>query len=175
MVSANVSVSKPGPSHSNGSISTARPSLWRRALRGSRRSSPFADNPQRKGSPAVPQDNETTSKPLPLIPCEPEVPETPGPSKSTPASDMISSEPKAERPTWSVEYHPKAKRVLDLHLANVITYEAPVRCVKVSPDGHRAAIGLGDGITYLTELKTESNSNIWLVSDSFFQKRFGLT
>ena len=113
-------------------------------------------------SPTVPH-NKSTSQPLPPIPCEPEAAQT-DPSHSTPALDeesMVPSEPEDD-PTWSVEYHPEAKQVLDLHLANVVTYRAPVLCVKISPEGHRIAIGLPDGTTYLNELKT--GSNIWLVS-----------
>ena len=68
---------------------------------------------------------------------------------------------------WSVEYDPEAKRVLDLHLAKVIKYNASVFCVEIDPDGHRVAVGLSEGPTYLTELKT--GSNIWLVSDSLPQ------
>ena len=63
------------------------------------------------------------SKPLPPIPCEPEAALTPDPSHSTPTpyeESMVPSEPKAELPTWTVEYHSEAKQVLELHLANVI-------------------------------------------------------
>ena len=110
------------------------------------------------------------------VPSEPAVvARTSGPSKSTPGSDkesMISSEPKPEPPTWSVEYHPGSQRVLDLHLANVVTYKAIPYCVKISPDGHRVAVGLHDGTTYLNELNT--GSKIWLVSNHL-NSRFRLT
>ena len=114
-------------------------------------------------SPTVPH-NKTTSKPLPPIPCEPEAAQT-DPSHSTPALDeesMVPSEPEDEPPTWSVEYHPEAKQVLELQLANIITYGSRALCVKMSPDGHKIAIGLWNGTTHLNELKT--GSNIWLVS-----------
>ena len=84
-----------------------------------------------------------------------------------PSSDeeaIVSSEAKAEVPKWSVEYHPEAKRVIEFNMAKVITYSSPVYCVKISPDGHRVAIGLLDGTTYLNDLKTGSNT--WLVPDA---------
>ena len=48
-------------------------------------------------------------------------------------------------------------------MEKAVTYGFQVYCVKISPDGHRAAIGLGDGTAYLNDLKT--GSNIWLVPD----------
>ena len=111
-------------------------------------------------------NNRTSSKSLAPVPSEPEFAHTPGPSKSIPSPDekaIASSEAKAEVPKWSVEYHTEAKRVLEINMEKVITYSSLVHCVKVSPDGHRLAIGLSNGTTYLNDLKT--GSNIWLVSD----------
>ena len=144
-------ISESGPLHSHGSTSSTTSAL------------PSADNPPLYNYSAVPH-NKTTSKPLPPVPCEPEVALTPDPSHLTSDSDeesIISAQPEAE-PTWSVEYHPEANQVLDLHLANVVTYIAPVVCVQISPDGKRVAVGLRNGTTYLNALKT--GSNIWLVS-----------
>lgn len=165
----------PGPSHSHGppNTATALHSLRPPAFQGRQRSPPSTDNSLRRGSQAVPQNNKTTSKPPASVP---EVAQTSSLSK-LPASDeeyMISSKPKAEPPIWSVEYHPEAKPVLDLHLANVITYETSIYCLKVSPDGYRVAIGLKDGTTYLNELRT--GLNIWLVSERLVRvSRFELT
>ena len=155
-----------GPSKS----ASALPSLRHRAFQGRQRSRTSTDNPLQRGpssSPAVSPNNRTSSKSLAPVPSEPEYAHTPGPSKSIPSSDekaMVSSEPKSELPNWTVEYHPEAKRVLEFKMAKVITYNSPVYCVKISPDGHRLAIGLGEGTTYLNDLKT--GSNIWLVLDS---------
>ena len=154
-----------GPSNS----ASALPSLPRRAFQGRQRSRPSTDNPLHRGpssSPAVSPNNRASSKSLAPVPSEPEFAHTPGPSKSIPSSDekaIVSSELKVELPKWSVEYHPEAKRVLEINMANVITYSSPVWCVKISPDGHRVAIGLEGGTTYLNDLKT--GSNIWLVPD----------
>ena len=132
-------------------------------------SQPSTENALPRGpsnSPALPMYNRTSSKPLPPVPRVSESAHTPGPSESIPSSDqeaMDSSEPKPEPPKWSVEYHPEAKRVLEFNLENVITYSLSVLCVRISPDGHRVAIGLRNGITYLMDSKT--GSNIWLVSD----------
>ena len=164
-----------GPSKSSGSTTpSVLPSLWRRAFRGRQRS-PSSDNPPRRDSsdsPALPRNDNTTSESLVPAPCERQAGDTPSPSKLTPGSDeeaIILSEPKAVSPTWSVEYHPEANRILDLQLANVITYEASVLCVKISPNGHRVAMGLKDGTTYLNDLKT--GSKIWLVSDYLNKSR----
>ena len=54
---------------------------------------------------------------------------------------------------WSVVYHPEVERTLELHLVHAFTYDSPVHCVKISPDGK----------TYINELKT--GSNIWLVPE----------
>ena len=80
-------------------------------------------------------NNRTSSKSLAPVPSEPEFAHTPGPSKSTPSSNrkaMVSSEPTAELPKWSVKYHPEAKRVLEFNMPKVITYSSRVFCVKIS-------------------------------------------
>ena len=162
LVSPSVSVSTPAisgsPSSLTSTASTVLPSPGHRAFQGRRRSRPSADNPLRRGpsnSSAVPQGNYEL---LP-VPCEPGVAHTPGPSSSK-LSPGSREETIISR-TWSVEYSPEQKRVLALYLKNVVTYKVPVFCVKMSPDGHRLAIGLVDGTTYLNDLKT--GSNIWLV------------
>ena len=158
----------PGPSNS----ASALPSIWRRAFRGRQRPRPSAENPLPRGPsnlPVLPL-NYRTSKLLPLVPSEPEFAHTPGPSKSIPIPDeeaIVSSERKAEPPKWSVEYHPEAKRVLEVNLENVITYRVSVLCVRMSPDGHRVAMGLVNGETDLNDLVT--GSKIWLVSDRLVQ------
>ena len=121
-------------------------SLWRRVFQGHQRFHPSADNPLPRGQsnpPAAPQNDNATSESL------------------SEAAHFGPSKLKAE-PAWSVEYHCEAKRVLEFHLANVVTCGAVVVCVSISPDGHRVAIGLWNGTTYLNESKT--GSNIWLVS-----------
>ena len=176
LLSTSVSVPTPaisGPSKNPGSTTTSvLPSLWRRAFKGHQRSSPSNNTPRKdlSESPASPRNDNTTSESPVPAPCDLEVADTPSPSKSTPGSDeeaIILSEPKAGPPKWSVEYHPEAKRILDLQLANVITFEDSVHCVKISPDGYRVAMGLTDGTTYLNDLKT--GSKIWLVSDYLIQ------
>ena len=166
--STGVSVTTPaisGPSN----ILSALLWLWHCVFQGYQHSRPSTDNPLQRGpsiSPAESPNNRTSSKSLGPVPSEPEFAHTPGPSESTPSSDemtIVSSETKAELPKWSVEYHPEAKRILEFNLAKVITYSTRVYCVKISPDGHRLAIGLRDGTTYLNDLKT--GSNIWLVPD----------
>ena len=143
---------------------SALPSLWRRVFQGRH---PSTDNPLPRGpsnSPVLPLNNKTSSKSLPSTPCEP------SPSKSTPSPDegaTVSSEPKAELPELSIEYHPKAKRVFEFNLEKVTTYRVPLSCVSMSPDGNRVAIGFNDGTTYLNDLK--SGAKIWLVSDHFTQ------
>ena len=121
-------------------------SLWRRVFQCRQPFRPSIVNPLHRGqsnSPAVPQNDNVTSESL------------------SEAAHLGPSKLNAE-PAWSVEYHPEAKRVLEFHLTNVVTYGAVVVCVNISRDGHRVAIGLGNGTTYLNELKT--GSNIWLVS-----------
>ena len=69
-------------------------------------------------------------------------------------------------PQWSVVHNPKVKQALDLHVAHVFTYETPVYCARISPDGQRIAIGLKDcGKTYINSMKT--GSNVWLVFKFF--------
>ena len=154
-----------GPSNS----ALTLPSLWHRVFQGRQGSRPSTDNPLHRGpsnSPAISPNNRTSSKSLAPVPSEPEFAHSPGPSKSIPSANrkaMVSSEPKAEPPKWSVEYYAEAKGVLEFNMAKVITYSSRVWCVKISPDGHRLAIGLDDGTTYLNDLKT--GSNIWLVPD----------
>ena len=158
----------PGPSYSHASTrtSTALPSLCHPEFQGhlDQLSHPSTDNQKLRTSSdsiAVPQNNDTTSE------SPPQVAPPPDPSEPPPSVKKVSinfSKKKAES-TWSVEYHPEAKRVLDLHLDKVIRYEASIYCVEVSPDGHRFAIGLSNGTTYLKELET--GSNIWLVSNRF--------
>ena len=145
-------------------------SLWRRVFLGRQPFHPSADNPLPRGrynSPGVPQNDSTSSESLPNL-CR---------SKLTSDCDeksIMPSEPSGAEPTWSVEYRPEAKRVLDLHLANVIRCGAVVMCIKLSPDGHRVAIGLWDGTTSLNDLKT--GSKIWLVSARLIHvSTFGLT
>ena len=156
-----------GPSKS---ASTPPSSLRHHAIQGRHGSRSSTDSPLQRhpsSSLAVSPNNRTLSKSLAPVPSEPEFAYTPGPSKSTPSSDekaIVSSETKAEVPKWSVEYHPEAKRVLEFNMAKVIKYSSPVYCVMISPDGHRLAIGLRNGTTYLNDLTT--GSNIWLVSDA---------
>ena len=172
LVSPNLSVSVHTPALSGPSNSaSALPSLWRRVFQGRHHST---RNALPRGSPsslALPLNNRTSSKSLPPVPRHPKSFHTPGPSKLIPSSDQeaISSEPKAELPKWSVEYRSEAKRILELNLENVVTYGVSVYSVKMSPDGHRVAIGLKDGTIYLNDLKT--GSNIWLVSDPLVQSR----
>ena len=110
----------PGPSNT----ASALPSLWRRMFQGRHHST---RNVLPRGSPsslALPLNNRTSSKSLRPVPSEPEFAHAPGPSESTPSPDekaMVSSEPKAELPKWSVEYHSEAQRILELNLENVVT------------------------------------------------------
>ena len=97
-----------------------------------------------------------------------------GTSEATPTHHeemIISPKSEAELPKWSVVHHVDGKQAIDLHSANVITYESPVYCVKISPDGQRLAIGLDEGKTYINDLKT--GSNISLASERLVQD-FGL-
>ena len=105
-----------------------------------------------------------THSPRP-VPSEPEVfsQTTPTPSHPDPNGDLISFEQKPE--FWYAVYHPEVNRALDLRLAHKFTYDSPVFCVKISPDGQRLAVG-DRGKTYLNELQT--GSNIWSVLESLF-------
>ena len=108
---------------------------------------------------AAPQKSNTTSLP------EPEVANYHSSSRttSTPNEVVISSEQKPKPSHWSVVYLPEIDRAPQLHLAHAFTYDSPVMCVKMSPDGQRLAVGLsGNGKTYLNE--SDTGSNVWLVS-----------
>ena len=122
-------------------------------------------------SPAAPQKITPTSLPVPEVASYRSSSQTTlTPAHPGPNEDIISSRQRTQPPKWSVIYNPKVGRALDLQLARVFTYDSPVNCVKMSPDGQRIAVG-GHGKTYLHELQT--GSSIWLVSE-LFALRFGL-
>ena len=141
------------------------------ALQGSQYPRPSTDNAPSIGpSRSLPAPQVTTSPP---VPSEPEVAKYSTSTQTIPIriEDTTTLEQKLKPlvPKWSVEYHPEAERVLDLHLAHAFTYDSAVHCVKISPDGERLAVGLSSGKTYLNELGTG------LVSFRAACSRFGLT
>ena len=183
LASSNVSVPTiAGPSDQSGSLLHLRLFLHssRRVFQGLQRSRLPADNAQPRSpsnSLAVPQNNNTTSEPVAHNLS------TSASTRGSGQASIISPKPKAEPPTWSVVYHPTLKRVLDLELANVITYESPVSCVKMSPDGLKIAIGLDErenvlegienGIKYLVSFRV-SLFKIWtdMFDSSVFVDRY---
>ena len=148
-----------GPTGTTSSVSAR---LWRRVFQGGRpRSRPTTNN-----APSVRRFHSLAAPPNINKPLPAPVPEV---AHNLSSFQMTPTPPRKQRPKppeWSVVYHPKVRRALNLRLAQSFTYDSPVYCVKMSPDGRRLAVG-GDEKTYLYELET--GSNIWLVSESFFK------
>ena len=151
LITTSAGQGSPGP----GTATSVSAPLWRLVFEGCQRSHPIINNVLSIGlsrslaaSPnTVVHDlssSETTPSPI-----------HPGPNEGT-----ISSQQNFEPPQWSVVYNPEVRRALDLQLAHTFTYGSAAQCVKMSPDGHRLAVGLGsDGKTYINDLET--GSNIW--------------
>src|SRR5258708_5349841 len=57
--------------------------------------------------------------------------------------------PNPSHPKWSVEYNPKTKQGLSLHIANTFTFTDIVLCVKFSSNGIYLAVGLDNGETHI--------------------------
>ena len=159
LVSA-IAVSAPFDGHGPASSTPASTPLLRRIFQGRQRTRP----------PSL----HTKALPASL---EVEVAQSPSTHRPTlPGSkdeNIMSPKRESEPLKWSVVYDPQVKRTLDIHLVHEFTYESPVYCAKISPDGQRLAIGLSNvGKTYINELKVKSN--IWFVSESL-PSRFELT
>ena len=150
---------------STGTVTSVSAPLWRRLFRG-RQLRPPSKGPSH--SLAEPQSTNTTSL---HVPSEPGVSGILGFSQTTPvpihpggSRDIISSEEKPKPPEWSVLYNSEVKRALNIHLAHAFTFDSPVYCVKMAPDGQRIAVGVEyEGKTFINELRT--GTNVWLVSE----------
>ena len=96
---------------------------------------------------------------------------TPPSTHSGSNKDIVSPEQETTPSNWSVVYNPDVEQALDLHLAHAFTYDSPLCCIKMSPDGQRLAVGLSAaGKTYINEFET--GSDVWLVSEPLVL-RFG--
>ena len=105
------------------------------------------DSPNSSSIPAI---SLITSEMIPCITVD-----TPA-TNNVPEQSPIS--PKPDRPEFSVEYNPEAKRALDLRLEHVFAYDFFPFCMKISPDGQKLAVGLGSsGETIICDMKTRSN------------------
>ena len=154
--------SGPGPASSPGfnastAISSTSTPFWRRILQTRQRRLPSRPALDIAGaghseisSSTVPTIALITSETIPDATAD--KPTTDSGREPTP----ISPEPKSEPPEFSVEYNPEVKRVLNLYLEHVFTHESTARCVKMSPDGRRMAIGSSGTATIINETKTKS-------------------
>ena len=100
--------------------------------------------------------SKSTHPPPPAtVPSNPPAPVilTPPTTKPLPAVPPTTN----PEPMWSVEHNPKLKQSIDLQIAHVLTYDASVYCMKLSPDGQKIAMGLQmNGKTYINDLKSGS-------------------